>query len=182
MSDSQVQAPLGVRIRSADVTIFRVKLAIFNALAAVSLLLFCATVAMWVRSHSVHDHFPVTGQWEFNSEDSAFSIAQWEVPTLNPLDIRMYRQAGMPAPTTASLAKFKFMVRGERFYYVTPAMWFGVLPFFWLLKKAIERQFKLDSGRWCRKCGYDLRATPGRCPECGTIPDRKPDILSGETP
>jgi len=47
----------------------------------------------------------------------------------------------------------------------------AVISFFLIIKETRAAREKNSVG-CCRKCGYDLRASPDRCPECGTIVER----------
>jgi hypothetical protein len=49
----------------------------------------------------------------------------------------------------------------------------GVVPAMWLCV-GVRRLYRRRRGM-CARCGYDLRASTDRCPECGTAIKRKGD-------
>ncbi|HEX4793374.1 MAG TPA: hypothetical protein VH370_06260 [Humisphaera sp.] len=74
---------------------------------------------------------------------------------------------------TAARAMMPVAVPGARTLVVS--MWvlflpLLVLPVIWIA--AARRTSKRRLLHLCQVCGYDMRATPQRCPECGTAPSR----------
>jgi hypothetical protein len=54
------------------------------------------------------------------------------------------------------------------YWFLLPTL--AALPATWVVRRSSHRRRKRLGH--CATCGYDLRATPERCPECGKVPAR----------
>ena len=60
--------------------------------------------------------------------------------------------------------------------------WFFIVCFGFLPTRAVlrwVRKRRRERNALCVNCGYDLRATPDRCPECGKVPGKQAATTRG---
>ena len=167
---------------------------LFNILAAVSLLLCVATCALrwdsWGHNNIVfRDGQPIYAIGLGRDQKAFIVIMQAPPDHRRSFDgWRLWRFAPY-VPTekrfTPDLIFDAVLRRGsipkDPFVLIFP-LWAAqfacaALPLVWIGSRARKWRFSRAPGL-CRNCGYDLRASPERCPECGTAVRRRRAIAA----
>ena len=153
---------------------------LLDAVTVLSLLLFLATVALWIRGHFAYDVIGYRNEWgsvRLQSSRGGLAVVAMSFSEASPLD-----EAGWYWQVTQSRTSlwhegglgfaFDSVQVGSRYVrgLFVPA-WFaalvtGIPPALGLWRRLRKRRSTLNL---CPVCGYDLRATPDRCPECGAV-------------
>jgi hypothetical protein len=162
---------------------------LLNLLTTLSLLLCVAACVLWVRGFSHAEFFRWSGtrtEWEVASSRGRLAF-QWERihPRRGTYFPGFFYSAGEPL----SLEKWgyrsrqvvacitwygdgevgredPFFRRAAGLPAIVVALVLGVLPFGRFVRH-LRLRLGATSTNACAQCSYDLRATPGRCPECG---------------
>jgi hypothetical protein len=165
---------------------------ILNALAVVSLVLCAAIGALWVDSYFHYARYEPYWRQAIvsvgSSEGGIILRFNSRFPKISDIENLLGWHYGSPNPVArvwtrlrAPWRTFSYDHKIMRYPAPTPpdSVWelafphwslcllFAILPATRIM--AIRRRSQRSRGH-CGVCGYDLRATPDRCPECGTIP------------
>lgn len=162
----------------------------FTWLAALSLLLCVFTGILWQRSFLACDvlfggrasasRFTCTSEFgmlvfEYESKQQGIILPGWSY-FVSPLP-RRFRISGdlLGFAVYGGTAKHYHLLPVTMLRGLTIPHWFvfslaAVLPALWLVRYRRRRtaQWRLEHGL-CPRCSYDLRASAGQCPECGTL-------------
>jgi hypothetical protein len=169
----------------------------FTVGSALSLLLLIATCTLWVRSNWCSDHlfwWSPNGYYVLGTARGHFTVqlnpgdvsghstkqhrmeykrmSTWAAPSsaqaynyLNPaVRFSTYELAGMGLYIVHGRSSMSSVTGVLPFWIVAASS--AVLPVGWTVQWFRSRRRRKVGV--CATCGYDLRATPDRCPECGT--------------
>jgi len=168
----------------------------FNILTAFSLLFFVTVCVLWVRSYHLSDQFRYRSDRGWRSMNSAqgyltfhMLIADWsdqppdsrgftyqrDLPTRPHNWLIFLSSESSDIDTTWKKAGFAWYSKRRAdgvFSAIAVAPFWSLaalttlLPLIWTIGRFRSRR-RHTSGL-CPTCNYDLRASPTRCPECGT--------------
>jgi hypothetical protein len=147
---------------------------LFHILSTFSLLLCLTSIVFWYRSHHItHDSLKIADSINIRTTSPRYWIVT------HPNNLTLCRQVGKN--WDHPLKEFKFV--GLKFgglYGQGSMLWNLIIPFWMLtslfallplcevprLIRFLTKSVRSTRGL-CLSCGYDLRASPSRCPECG---------------
>ncbi len=164
---------------------------LLNVAATMSLVLSIAIAALWVRSYWRCDRlvcFAASnpfGPFAYDKLSIAVARGSWMLvyqPSAPTGDLQVQYRSEPPSAYAGAhwqgpslWNRIGFFMRWDADRVVISPLWFvllltGLMPAMTLLLR--RRAARCHRHGWCATCGYDLRGTPDRCPECGEIPAR----------
>lgn len=160
---------------------------LFAAASALSLLVFvCSATSMAIRPRQIWgtpravSHVPYSG-WEIGVAGSHLYLGRiriFGVP-YEPLQIeknQQWRLLGVESDQrrhVLATGDGRIVCSGVSWQLLVPLWWFAglslPLPLLWLAVRHGRRTKRtMAKTGLCSSCGYDLRASKDKCPECGT--------------